>query len=102
SMAALNGVLYMTLYDRDHGKELWRTDGTTTGTRLAVELEPGDGSGVYSVGSFLGSLWLRGPVAGLWRSDGTAAGTIRLTSKSTGLPTSALNGRAFFSVFDPL
>ena len=33
--------VWLTADDGDHGRELWVTDGTPEGTRLAVELAPG-------------------------------------------------------------
>jgi ELWxxDGT repeat protein len=97
-MVARNGVVYMTLRDREHGRELWRTDGTVAGTNLVIDLQPGKSDGIDDLGVLGGELWFTG--GGLWRSDGTAAGTVRVTRNFAFLPTAALNGRAFFSGFD--
>jgi ELWxxDGT repeat protein len=104
-MVARNGVVYMTLRDPAHGKELWRTDGTAAGTWLVIDLQPGKSDGIDDLGvlGVLGDeLWFTGAgYRGLWRSDGTAAGTVRVMSGFAYLPTAALNGRAFFSAWDP-
>jgi uncharacterized delta-60 repeat protein len=37
----MNGVVYFTAQDDDHGRELWVTDGTQGGTRLVADVYPG-------------------------------------------------------------
>jgi ELWxxDGT repeat protein len=39
--AKLGGTLYFTANDGTHGYELWRTDGTKSGTALVADLYPG-------------------------------------------------------------
>jgi ELWxxDGT repeat protein len=41
SMAALDGQVYFRGYDAEHGTELWVTNGTTPGTHLVADLNPG-------------------------------------------------------------
>ncbi len=70
--------------DATHGSELWVTDGTTAGTRLVLDLEPG------SLGTAPAEPWIvaagdngrvffnardRAHGEEIWVSDGTAAGT---------------------------
>src|SRR5262249_18436363 len=50
SFTVFQGALYFAATDAQHGTELWVTDGTAAGTRLAEEITPGPGSGL--VGSF--------------------------------------------------
>lgn len=38
-------VRYRQATDADHGAELWRTDGTTSGTVLVKDIFPGEQSG---------------------------------------------------------
>lgn len=65
-----------------HGRELWITDGTEAGTRLLVDLEPGEGSsdprGLLTLGErvlFRTQLAADAGEARLWTTDGTVAGT---------------------------
>jgi ELWxxDGT repeat protein len=44
TMHTTNSVTYFINTDRKHGWEIWRTDGTRKGTRLAFDLVPGPGS----------------------------------------------------------
>ena len=73
-------VTYFTADDREHGQELWASDGTTAGTRLVKDVNPGRS------GSAPTWLTLQGPTlyfiandgthgAELWKSDGTSDGT---------------------------
>jgi len=84
------------------GQELWRTDGTATGTTLVRDLYPGPGS---SRPSFLtvhnGFLYFLAtdPVATrtLWRTDGTPSGTAPIaTIPSSGLVSEAASNGAYF------
>lgn len=67
--------------DATHGAELWRSDGTSTGTRLVKDISPGTSDGLFSqpvpVGSRL--VYFSGYEATtgveLWRSDATGFGT---------------------------
>ena len=76
----------------EHGGELWRSDGTSEGTELLLDLLPGEEGSAPSVFRRAGP-WIyflaRGADAGplphssirnidVWRTDGTAAGTSRL------------------------
>ncbi len=94
--------------DGVHGTELWSTDGTPEGTRLAVDLAPGRRSMVVEdaepgVGFLRGRVLFqrRGDDHRWWLSDGTAAGTMRLAEVSPLLGWSKpkmaeAGGRTFF------
>ena len=74
-----------SVYDDDHGTELWKSDGTAGGTKLVKEIRPGggpDGGSVpLEITSFRGLAFFRAAEDGygggyeLWRSDGTKRGT---------------------------
>jgi len=77
----MNGIYYFNAYTSNEGFELWRTDGTTQGTYLVKDINPGiaDGSiGFYPV-KMNNKIYFPATTAAngmeLWSSDGTAAGT---------------------------
>jgi ELWxxDGT repeat protein len=77
----LDGMVYFVASDEEHGRELWRSDGTEAGTVLVMDTLPGPESGFAS--AFLanvgGTLFFAADdgIHGveLWKSDGTSAGT---------------------------
>lgn len=76
----MGGHVYFLANDAAYGQELWKSDGTTGGTAMLMDLTPGPDS------SRIGNLTVAGDVfyftsgdgGMLWRSDGTAAGTVSL------------------------
>jgi ELWxxDGT repeat protein len=77
-----DGEIIVMLDDGVHGNEPWRTDGTTAGTSLLVDLTPGpDGTTLTQwvpATSDARRLWFVVDGASgqeLWQTDGTAAGT---------------------------
>ncbi|MFP2930134.1 ELWxxDGT repeat protein [Pyxidicoccus sp. 3LG] len=78
-----SGVTYLSLNDGMHGWELWRSDGTESGTVLVKDIYPGLSSS--ELGGFVeagGQVFFvaRSDFAetGLWKTDGTEAGTVRV------------------------
>src|SRR2546428_4712841 len=55
SYAALGNFLYFNAVDQTHGDELWRTDGTSTGTTLVKDINPGAGPSYFSNPLVIGS-----------------------------------------------
>lgn len=83
--AVMNGYAYFSATDGNTGQELWRTDGTLSGTTMVKDIGPGTAGGastvspdVVRVGDRL--IFLaddrRGLNPQLWSTDGTAAGTV--------------------------
>ena len=86
--------LFFTAGEPGYGNELWVSDGTTTGTRMVVDLTPGaEGSRLTNLTALGSTLAFFREVPGtdstpsrteLWRSDGTAAGTVRVIDLGLG------------------
>lgn len=90
-LTAVGDLLFFTAFDRRHGWELWRSDGTPRGTRIVKDIRPGSaGSGracedceggtepnIMGVAGGALMLWASDGRHGVepWRSDGTAKGT---------------------------
>lgn len=77
-------TLYFSADDGVHGRELWKTDGTSSGTVLVKDLVPGGGAGDPRDYAILPS----GEVlfvarSGLWKTNGTAAGTLAIDPTNT-------------------
>ena len=103
---------------RNGGLELWKSDGTVSGTRQVIDIWPGAASSSASpVATPLGLiLRAQDPVAHLevWFSDGTRAGTVMLgdfapgnspgntSSQSAPMPVATLNSRVYFAARDGL
>src|SRR5436305_1000544 len=88
----LSGHLYFFADDGVHGRELWSTDGTDTGTQLVKDINPGPAASNWgSAGQVLARVGDRfvfaaddgGHGSELWISDGTADGTQMLKDIAT-------------------
>ena len=88
SSANLNGNVLFAADDGVHGIELWKTDGTSGGSSIVKDINPGPGaSNVASLFAFNNKLYFSATdgIHGveLWQSDGTAAGTKMLKDINT-------------------
>ena len=81
----VNGTLFFVANDGNSGFELWRSNGTSTGTQLVRDIEPGFGfwpssSFPQHLTNVAGTLYFTAEVGSLgrelWRSDGTSLGTV--------------------------
>ena len=79
-MVEFRGQVYFDAFDAQHGTELWRTDGTKRGTKLAVDIVPGPEPS-SPIGPILNVddrlFFSAGPGAerSVFASDGTPSGT---------------------------
>jgi len=76
----VGGLLFFAAAEPDTGSELWRSDGTTEGTRLVADVLPGPDSGdPYLLTNWNGRVAFiareANYVTHLWRSDGSSDGT---------------------------
>lgn len=76
---AFGGWLYFLADDGTHGLELWRTDGSSVGTSLFFDFEPGSGGSSPQLMVLGNQLFISAYTAStgreLWVSDGNASGT---------------------------
>jgi ELWxxDGT repeat protein len=99
--------------DGTSGYELWRTDGTETGTTMVSDILTGSASSdAYPLAIFGNALYFAADdgIHGieLWRTDGSAAGTAMVkdiapggaTSSSAPSDAMSLNGALFFTADD--
>jgi ELWxxDGT repeat protein len=105
NLAAVGNTLFFSAADPNFGLyELWKSDGTTAGTGIVADLDPGfagsSPSSITDVGGvayFVATDTARGK--GLWRSDGTPPGTVRIKDLSGNTPFYILNagGSTYFA-----
>ena len=95
-----NGKLYFSADDGVNGQELWVTDGTTEGTKLAIDLNPGEENGSPSELTVAnGKLFFRGNDPNgrqVFVSDGTAEGTQALATANPS-DIAEYNGKVYFA-----
>ncbi|TWT55024.1 hypothetical protein Pla22_26780 [Rubripirellula amarantea] len=107
----VGSTLYFTAETSRYGRELWKTDGTASGTILVHDINAGIySSGPYNLTNVAGTLYFRAydGVNGteLWASDGTAAGTTVvkdiLGGSGSSFPSNLTNvdGTLFFTAND--
>jgi ELWxxDGT repeat protein len=126
NLTNVNGVLFFSAEDYSasggrHGRELWKSDGTTAGTTLVKDIHPGGalnnygnyipyGSAPSSLRNVNGTLFFTADDGThgleLWKSDGTAAGTTLVKDITPGSASSSpgnltnVNGKVFFTAND--
>ena len=106
-----NNALYFAADDGVHGVELWKTDGTGTGTVLVKDINPGTGASSSPRGFtvFNNALYFAADdgVHGveLWKTDGTGTGTVLVkdinpTAGSSPSGFTVFNNALYFSADD--
>ncbi len=104
-------AFYFTATTNSNGRELWKSDGTFTGTVLVKDIRVGaNGSAPENLTNINGTLYFSANdgVNGieLWKSDGTEAGTVMVRNIRSGADGSEpksfanVNGTLFFSASD--
>ncbi|QHT70456.1 T9SS type A sorting domain-containing protein [Rhodocytophaga rosea] len=91
NLTDVNGIIFFTADDTDHGNELWRSDGTAAGTYIVKDITTGSASSFPSkLINLNGTLYFianEGETSyQLWKSDGTKAGTIKIKDVPLQLP----------------
>lgn len=81
--ATLNGFTYFAANDGSHGRELWRSDGTSAGTTLCADIYPGEqSSNPQQIVICNNKLFFitkdSFDVTEIWLSDGSVTGTKRV------------------------
>jgi len=86
----LEGIHLFTWYDDVHGYEIWRTDGTVSGTVMVKDIRPGTyGGGAIDSAVVIDGIYYFAANDGvnsteLWRSDGTESGTVMVKDINPG------------------
>lgn len=83
STVTLNNTVYFFADDSLHGYELWKTDGTESGTKLVKDINPNntgsDELALFTISALGNAVYFFADDGEhdtqLWRSDGTVAGT---------------------------
>ena len=112
SLAVIGGLTYFGGTTTRHGRELWVTDGTSSGTSLVKDIIVGNaGSGVRHVTAMGGKVYFSANDGAhareLWVSDGTEAGTHIVKDIAPGGNSSnpnhlfAVGSKLIFTAFQP-
>ena len=100
------GTTYFVQNTPREGVEMWRTNGTTAGTRLVKDIWPGSGFSTprTRLVQWKAPLLGRGPGSRceLWASDGSGAGTVPLKNICAAVQDriTVVNGAALFAACD--
>lgn len=87
-LTVVGNQVFFSAYTAAAGRELWKTDGTTAGTMLVRDINPGSAnSNPIGLTALNGKLLFQATAANgreLWQSDGTATGTLMLKEFNPG------------------
>src|SRR5439155_25333606 len=81
NLTVVGNTLFFTAADELHGRELWKSDGTTAGTVLVKDINPGPQDTQFrELANVNGKLFFSASDSAhgqeLWMSDGTDTGTV--------------------------
>ncbi|MBX3740625.1 MAG: cadherin-like domain-containing protein [Akkermansiaceae bacterium] len=98
----MGGYVFFSATTVTHGTELWKSDGTPTGTVMLKDLLPGTASGspgyFTAVESSLFFVASDGTYyRNLWKTDGTAEGTVKLGAFNDASLLTCVGGQLFFN-----
>ena len=107
-LTEVNGTLFFTADDGINGRELWKSDGTSTGTALVKDIQAGSGSSspspIFRDGGRIYFTADDGTHGGeLWISDGTTDGTVLVkdilpgNDSSVPTPQALIDGNLLFT-----
>lgn len=109
SFTAANNIIYFSASDAQDRSQVWRTDGTITGTTMVKDIYPELSSALINFISLQGNLYFTvyGGTNGneLWKSDGTNVGTVKIKTLFGGNfenHCTTLNGALYFLESDGL
>ena len=71
--------------ENEFGRELWMTDGTVAGTKLAANISEGNSSSFPDNFIASANVVYLSSNQGIWRSDGTESGTLGVTNRDQGV-----------------
>ena len=108
-LTEFNDRLYFSAIDGENGRELWVSDGTSSGTQLFADIDPRGSSSPGLLTEFKDRLYFRADDGEngneLWVSDGTSSGTQLLKDLNPGgssdpIAFTELNDRLYFRAVD--
>ncbi|HEX2971759.1 MAG TPA: ELWxxDGT repeat protein [Tepidisphaeraceae bacterium] len=109
ALTDVNGTLFFITEDGVQGPKLWKSDGTTAGTKPITTLGTAPSKQPFSLTNVNGTVFFANDIPDkgreLWKSDGTAAGTtlikdINPTGDSSPANLTNLNGTLIFAAND--
>jgi ELWxxDGT repeat protein len=98
--AGSGGLMFFTA-DNTYGEELWASDGTTVGTKMIKDINPGAGHSfpreLTNVNNTLFfSAYHSSTGYGLWKSNGTSAGTMLVKNLAPGINSNPMENAISF------